>query len=203
MRIDEVVQEAPVGMIQRGLNFAQSKIGSADFRARGQGKRDVADVANTTSAKINRAVGQAGIDDESAKEVLSDQYLKIVTNYFKAEGLDPKFSKLYTQEWKKVIPGKFFDPKNPLEPDDNKVKAAGGQQKIVDSILVTTIQQAYKQGLIGALPDVRDADGDGKPDAPQDGNANLSPADSALKGALDKLDPEMQKKALAYLQSKS
>lgn len=202
MRIDEVVQEAPVGMIQRGLNFAQSKIGSADFRARGQGKRDVADVANTTSAKINRAVGQAGIDVRNAEEVLSNQYLKIVTNYFKAEGLDPKFSKLYTQEWNKVMK-ELFTPLDPTKPDEKKVKEKDGHKKIVDSILVNTIQQAYKQGLIGALPDVRDADGDGKPDAPQDGNANLSPADSALKGALDKLDPEMQKKALAYLQSKS
>ena len=62
---------------------------------------------------------------------------------------------------------------------------------------------ASKSGLVNKFPDT---DGDGKPDAPQGGaqddNAKLSPADSALKSALDKLDPQMQAKALQYLQSK-
>lgn len=37
----------------------------------------------------------------------------------------------------------------------------------------------------------------------ENGDGTLSPEDVALKGALDKLDPEMQAKALQYLQSKS
>jgi len=37
----------------------------------------------------------------------------------------------------------------------------------------------------------------------ENGDGTLSPEDAALKGALDKLDPEMQAKALQYLQSKS
>lgn len=57
-----------------------------------------------------------------------------------------------------------------------------------------------------------DTDGDGTPDANDtspdsdgtpDANGTLAPEDAALKGALDKLDPEMQAKALQYLQSKS
>ena len=45
------------------------------------------------------------------------------------------------------------------------------------------------------------SDSQGKGD--ENGDGTLSPEDVALKGALDKLDPEMQAKALQYLQSKS
>ena len=113
-------------------------------------------------------------------------------------GFAPEFQKLYTQEREKIL--KPFMDATGNSIDSNKVRAKGGAKKVTDQALINMVQMASKSGLIKKFPDT---DGDGKPDAPQEPGAPLSPQDSALKGALDKLDPEMQKKALAYLQSKS
>ena len=60
-----------------------------------------------------------------------------------------------------------------------------------------------------AIRSFQDTDGDGTPDAKDTSpgtdtaDGTLSPADTALKSALDKLDPLTKNKALQYLQSKS
>ena len=202
MRIDEVIQEAPVGYGQRIKNFAQSKLGfTRDMRARGQGQRDVAQIANNVSAEISQKVGQVGIDVRKDDQVLSQDYTDLVLGVLKDMGFAPEFQKLYTQEREKIL--KPFMDATGKNIDSNKIRAKGGAKKVTDQALLNMVQMASKSGLVNKFPDT---DGDGKPDAPQDGaqddNAKLSPADSALKSALDKLDPQMQAKALQYLQSK-
>lgn len=198
MRIDEVIQEAPVGLVQRGIDFAKSKVGSRDSKARAQGRRDVAQIANNVSAEISQKVGLAGINVKDDNQVLSQDYTDLVLSVLKDMGFAPEFQKLYTQEREKIL--KPFMDATGNSIDSNKVRAKGGAKKVTDQALINMVQMASKSGLIKKFPDT---DGDGKPDAPQEPGAPLSPQDSALKGALDKLDPEMQKKALAYLQSKS
>ena len=198
MRIDEVIQEAPVGYGQRIKNFAQSKLGfTRDMRARGQGQRDVAQIANNVSAEISQKVGQAGINVKDDNQVLSQDYTDLVLGVIKDMGFAPEFQKLYTQEREKIL--KPFMDATGKNIDSNKIRAKGGAKKVTDQALLNMVQMASKSGLVNKFPDT---DGDGKPDAPQDDNAKLSPADSALKSALDKLDPQMQAKALQYLQSK-
>ncbi len=196
MRIDEVIQEAPVGAGQRFLNFVGSKNPfSAQGRARAQGRRDTAAIANNANLEIQKLMGQQNLDNKS---YFSPEFEELLQNYF--------LSKKVPQQSIDDMLGTFRQQKNKLAPDGQakpaSLKKMGGKGGVFDKWLLSITPTLAK-----VIPANVDTDGDGKPDAPQDGaqddNANLSPADSALKSALDKLDPEMQKKALAYLQSKS
>ena len=229
MRIDEiivndksVVNEAPVGLMKRAGNFLQSKIGlTKDMRARGQGKRDVSQIANNISTKVNQKVGQAGIDNKDMNQMLSQDYKDLVLGVIKEIGMAPEFAKVYDQEWNKLLGqgSKYMDDTGKI-PKTNSVQAAGGAQKLVDQVILNTVQQASKiPGLINNLPD---ADGDGEPDQPKGGGAGGGgaggggagqplgnpqavggPAQQAVAGALEKLDPDLQAFAFQYLQSKA
>ena len=213
MRIDEViVDEAPVGYGQRLKNFAQSKIGlTRDIRARGQGKRDVSQIANNVSAEVNQKVGQAGIDIKDMNQVLSQNYKDLVLSVLKDMGFAPEYATLYTKEWEKLLGrgSKYMDDTGEI-PKSNSVIAAGGAQKLVDQVLLNMVQQASKSGLVSKLPD---SDGDGKPDQPQGGGSPggamgdpekvNNNAKNAVQGALDKLDPDLQAYAFRYLQNKA
>lgn len=216
MRIDEViVNENPVGYMQRALNFGQSKLGvTRDQRARGQGKRDTAQIANNVSAEVSQKVGQAGIDIKDMNQVLSQNYKDLVLGVLKDMGFAPEFQTLYTKEWDKLLGrgSKYMDDTGEI-PKTNSVQAAGGAQKIVDQVLLNMVKQASISGLVGKL---QDGDGDGKPDQPQGGGGAGSPggnmgdagkvnnnAASAVQNALDKLDPDLQAYAFRYLQNKA
>lgn len=215
MRIDEVIQEAPVGYGQRLKNFAQSKIGlTRDSRARGQGARDVSQIANNVSAEVNQKVGQAGIDINDMNQVLSQKYKDLVLVVLKDMGFAPEYATLYTKEWEKLLGrgSKYMDDTGKI-PKTNSVKAAGGAQKLADQVLLNMLQQAAQSGLIFKRPD---SDGDGKPDVGSDGSPDAQPggnmgdaekvnnnAASAVQNALDKLDPDLQAYAFRYLQNKA
>ncbi len=212
MRIDEViVDEAPVGYGARFGNFVQSKLGvTKDQRARGQGKRDVSQIANNVSAEVNQKVGQVGIDVKDMNQVLSQDYKDLVVGVLKNMGFDPKFATLYTKEWEKLLGkgSKYMDDTGEI-PVMNPVMAAGGAQKLVDQVLLNMVQQASKSGLISKLPD---SDGDSKPNQPQGGGSQGGMGDAnkvnnnaagAVQNALDKLDPDLQAYAFRYLQNKA
>lgn len=190
MRIDEVIQEAPVGMLKRAGNFLGSKIGTAGSKARAQGRRDTAAIANNANVEIQKLMGQQGMTNDS---YFSPEFEELLRDYFQ--------SKKVPQKSIVAMLGTFTQMKNKVAPGGNpkpaSLKAMGGKGGAFDKWLLDVAPTLAK-----VIPANVDTDGDGKPDAPQDDNANLSPADSALKGALDKLDPQMQAKALQYLQSK-
>lgn len=106
MRIDEViVNEAPVGLGQRAMNFVQSKIGTAGSKARGQGKRDTATLANNLNTKMQQELAKRGLTPktgEGALEAFDPEYASGVIKYlgqFFDKGLMNTMSKAFTKEW--------------------------------------------------------------------------------------------------------
>ena len=211
MRIDEVIDErAPVGIFKRAGNFLQSKIGTAGSKAKGQGKRQVAAIANKINVDIQKLMGQQGMDEAN---MLTDAFFEVFKKY--------AMSKKYTSAQIKHAEDEFKEAQKKHSPDGvdkmASIIAGGGKKGIFDKIILSFAQNAMATGLPTAAADV---DGDGKPDVGSDGSPDAQPgaqpggnmgdaekvnnnAASAVQNALDKLDPDLQAYAFRYLQNKA
>lgn len=186
MRIDEVivnkdVNEAPVGAFQRAGNFLQSKIGTAGSRARGQGKRDVATLANGMNAEIQKLVGQTGIDD-----LQSEQFKELLKTYFQDKGYKPAVVTKAMKDYDTLISKGQGKPMS--------FKALGGKGGIFDKFLLKFAQQAMADGVPTKAADV---DGDGTPDigGGAGGDPKMGQPEKAAVDAVAKLS-QSQKEAI-------
>ena len=186
MRIDEVIQEAPFGLgdkIAQGAKNLGNKIASP-FSGRAQNaliagkvKQKAMDKANDINDDFVAWKAQTFPESDAAVVRAAE-----VLRYLKDKH---RINNLLKQGLNSVAP-----------------ILKNSQRALPD-------KEYQKVFLALAMRDFKDSDGDGTPDAKDTspgadtGDGTLSPADSALKGALDKLDPQMQAKALQYLQSKS
>lgn len=186
MRIDEVivkkdVKEAPVGLVRRGLNFAQSKVGTAGRRAKYQGKRDVATLANGMNAEIQKLVGQTGVDD-----LQSEQFKELITKYFQDKGYKPAVVTKAMKDYETLISKGQGKPMS--------FKSLGGKGGIFDKFLLKFAQQAMTDGVPTKAADV---DGDGTPDVGggAGGDPKMGQPEKAAVAAVAKLS-QSQKEAI-------
>jgi hypothetical protein len=190
MRIDEVivnkdVNEAPVGYAQRAMNFAQSKIGTAGSRAKGQGKRDVANLANGMNVDIQKLVGQTGADD-----IQSQQFKDLLQTYFKEKGYKPAVVTKAMKDYDTLISKGQGKPMS--------FKLMGGKGGIFDKFLLKFAQQAMVDGVPTKAADLN---GDGKPDigggagGGEGGGSTPGSPEAQAIAAVDKL-ADSQKQAI-------
>ena len=180
MRIDEVivndVNEAPVGMARRAGNFIQSKIGSANSRARGAGKREAATSANEISLTLQKELGRADPVFYQKPEENKTGYVQTVGKLL-AKKFDPSI--ITAAELKKLEKG--------LEPASNP-KAV---RNATDQFILDLVSKSYQAGkAIGGVttPQPDQAGGSGT----ATGDAANAVGTSAVQ-SLQKLDPEAQK----------
>ena len=187
MRIDEVIQEAPFGGWDK---FAQSADNLGNRIAGALGNKKAGNLAVAGKVKL-QAMNKA--DDINNDFV---QWKSITFPSGNMEVVTAAEVLRYLKEKHKIT--------NLLKQGLNSIapilKQSGRQLK----------QEEWEKVFYAlAIRSFQDTDGDGTPDAKDTSpgsdtaDGTLSPADSALKSALDKLDPQMQAKALQYLQSKS
>ena len=184
MRIDEVIQEAPFGL---GDKIAQG--------AKNIGNR----LASPFSGRAQNALVAGKVKQQAMNKAneINDEFVAWKAQTFpQSDAAVVKAAEVL----------KYLKDKHQI---NNLVKQGlnsiapilkNSQRQLPD-------EEYQKVFLALAMRDFKDSDNDGKPDSqdssPGDaGDGTLSPADSALKSALDKLDPQMQAKALQYLQSK-
>lgn len=186
MRIDEVivkkdVKEAPVGLVGRASNFVQSKIGTAGRRAKYQGKRDVATLANGMNTEIQKLVGQTGVDD-----LQSEQFKELLTTYFQDKGYKPAVITKAMKDYETLISKGQGKPMS--------FKALGGKGGIFDKFLLKFAQQAMADGVPTKAADV---DGDGTPDVGggAGGDPKMGQPEKAAVAAVAKLS-QSQKEAI-------
>ena len=186
MRIDEVivkkdVKEAPVGLVGRASNFVQSKIGPAGRRAKYQGKRDVATLANGMNTEIQKLVGQTGVDD-----LQSEQFKELLTTYFQDKGYKPAVITKAMKDYETLISKGQGKPMS--------FKALGGKGGIFDKFLLKFAQQAMADGVPTKAADV---DGDGTPDVGggAGGDPKMGQPEKAAVAAVAKLS-QSQKEAI-------
>lgn len=185
MRIDEVIQEAPFGLgskIGQGVKNLGNRIASP-FSGRAQ------------NALVAGKLRQKAMD--KANEINDDFVTWKAQTYPESNAAVVKAAEVlrYLKDKHKI--------NNLLKQGLNSIAPIlkNSQRALPD-------EEYQKVFLALAMRDFKDSDGDGTPDAKDSspgsdtGDGTLSPGDSALKSALDKLDPELQAKALQYLQSK-
>ena len=199
MRIDEVIEENPRGIISKASDSIRSAFGSKGAK----GRRDFDKILKKAQSDIELKLGQAGVDFGNNQNI--DSVLPVLQKHFS----DLQFDNAVVNSALGELAGeikrlKDTKAKNPDIDQTNDVK------KLRD-MLPDAISNVYSQSnSAGKMP--ADADGDGKPDAdtPQmpgtgvtsqafKGNAQKVGAAGAnsLISALSKLDPDMQ--AYAYL----
>lgn len=206
MRIDEVIEENPRGILSKaGDRF------SATFGNKGaKGRLDFDKILKKANSDIELKLGQAGVDFNNNQNINS--VLPIIQKHFS----DLKFDNNVVNSALGELAGeikKLSDTKakNPDIDQTNDVK------KLKD-MLPDAISNVYSQSnAAGKMP--TDADGDGQPDTPSGGAQGQMPGGGgasqafkgnpqkvgasgaqALIGALSKLDPDMQAYALMWLQ---
>ena len=186
MRIDEVIQEAPFGGL-RQIGQKMDNFGNKFAAALGDKQAGNLAVAGKVKLQAMKKADDINNDFVQWKAITFPQgdmevvRVSEVLRYLKDKH---KITNLTKQGLNSIAP---------------ILKQSGRQLK----------EEEWEKVFYAiALRSLQDSDGDGTPDAKDTSpgsdtaDGTLSPADSALKSALDKLDPQMQAKALQYLQSK-
>tara|TARA_B100000927_G_C16383897_1_gene436575 strand:+ start:91 stop:651 length:561 start_codon:yes stop_codon:yes gene_type:complete len=185
MRIDEVIQEAPFGVGDRMWQGAKN-IGSrlaSPFSGRAQNELVAGKVKQKAMTKANE-INDDFVAWKAQTYPQSDAAVVRAAEVLKYLKDKHQINNLLKQGLNSIAP-----------------ILKNSQRQLPDA-------EYQKVFLALAMRDFKDSDNDGTPDAKDTSpgtdtaDGTLSPADSALKGALDKLDPQMQAKALQYLQSK-
>ena len=206
MRIDEVIEENPRGILTKAGDRIKSTFGNKGAK----GRLDFDKILKKANSDIELKLGQAGVDIGNNQNI--NAILPVIQKHFS----DLKFDNNVVNSALGELAGeiKKFNDSIAKNPDlDFKNDA-----KKISDMLPDAISNVYSQSnAAGKMP--TDADGDGKPDTPSGGAQGQMPGGGgasqafkgnpqkvgasgaqALIGALSKLDPDMQAYALMWLQ---
>ena len=206
MRIDEVIEENPRGILSKAGDRLSATFGNKGAK----GRLDFDKILKKANSDIELKLGQAGVDIGNNQNINS--ILPVIQKQFS----DLKFDNNVVNSALGELAGeiKKFNDSIAKNPDlDFKNDA-----KKISDMLPDAISNVYSQSnAAGKMP--TDADGDGQPDTPSGGAQGQMPGGGgtsqafkgnpqkvgasgaqALIGALSKLDPDMQAYALMWLQ---
>lgn len=202
MRIDEVLQEAPFSGYDK---FVQG--------AKNLGNK----IASPLSGKAQNAVIAGNIKSKVMKKanVINDEFVVWKAQTFPqsdATVITAKEVLRYLQDKHKIIHlvRQGFNSIAPILKNSSKQLTAPEYQKVFYAVAMRDFKDTDGDGTPDSKDPTPGEETPGTPDTPDapntpgnPGKMGDGPQDQALKVAIDKLDPDMQARALAYLQSKS